>query len=58
MQRSKKSKRKKRVVINIREFNKIIVINLYFMLLQLNITLIVIDYVYILIFNVVEFFHQ
>ena len=58
MQKSEKLIRKKRVVMNIRKLNKIIVIDLYFMLLQLNITLTIVNCVYILIFNVVEFFYQ
>ena len=44
--------------MNIRDLNKIAVIDSYSMLLQLNITLVVIDYDYISIFDVVNFFHQ
>ena len=57
MQKSKKLKRKKRVVINIRKLNKITVINSYFMLLQLDIILTIANCAYISIFNFVEFFY-
>ena len=52
------SKRKKRVIINIRDFNKIIVIDSYSMLLQFDIISIVVDCIYISIFDVIDFFHQ
>ena len=58
MQRSNKSKRKKQVIVNIQELNKITIIDFYSMFLQSNVTLAIIDYVYISIFNVVEFFYQ
>ena len=52
------SKRKKRVIVNIRDFNKIIFIDSYFMSLQANIIVVVVNYRFISIFNVVDFFHQ
>ena len=58
MQNSNKSKRKKRVIIDIRDLNKIIIIDSYSMSLQSNIISIVVDCHYISIFDVVDFFHQ
>ena len=52
------SKRKDRVVIDIRNFNKIVIIDTYFMLLQFDITSIVADCQYIFVFDVVSFFYQ
>ena len=52
------SKRKKRVIVNIRDFNKIIFINSYFMSLQSNIIVAVTKCRYIFVFDVVDFFHQ
>ena len=52
------SKRKRRVVVNIRDLNKIIFIDSYFMSLQANIIVVVIDCRFISIFDVVDFFHQ
>ena len=51
-------KRKRRVIVNIRDFNKIIFINSYFISLQINIIVVVVDCRFISIFNVVDFFHQ
>ena len=55
---NKKSKRKNRVVIDIRDLNKIIESNNYSMQLQFDITLIVQNCLYIIIVNCSEFFHQ
>ena len=44
--------------MNIRDLNKIAIIDSYLMFLQLNIISIVVDCVYISIFDVVDFFHQ
>ena len=52
------SKRKKRLIINIKSLNKIIELNTYFMFLQTNIITFVIDCSYISIFNVINFFYQ
>ena len=52
------SKKKSRVVINIRELNKILIIDSYSMSLQSNIIFFVIDCLYISIFDAIEFFHQ
>ena len=52
------SKRKKRVIVNIRDFNKIIVIDSYFMSLQIDIIVAVIECRFIFVFDVVDFFHQ
>ena len=54
----KKSKRKKRAIIDIREFNKIIESNNYSMQLQFDITFVVQNCLYIIIVNCNEFFHQ
>ena len=51
-------KRKKRVIIDIKELNKIIIIDSYSMFLQFNITLFVIDCRYISVFDATEFFYQ
>ena len=58
MQKSNKLKRKKYVIINIRGFNKIAIIDLYFMLLQTNVILTVVEDIYISIFDVADFFCQ
>ena len=52
------SKRKDRVVIDIRGLNKITELNIYFMLLQTDIIAFVIDCSYISVFDAVSFFHQ
>ena len=52
------SKKKSRVVINIRDLNKISITNSYSMSLQLIIIFVVIDCLYIFVFDVVEFFYQ
>ena len=52
------SKRKSRVIVNIRDLNKIILTDSYFMSLQANIIVVVIDCRFISIFDVVDFFHQ
>ena len=54
----KKSKRKKRAIIDIREFNKIIESNNYSMQLQFDITFVVQNCLYIIIVNCNEFFYQ
>ena len=54
----KKSKRKKRAIIDIRELNKITKSNNYFMQLQFDITSIVQNCLYITIVNYSEFFYQ
>ena len=55
---SNESKKRKRVIVDIRDLNKITVTDFYFMSLQTNITSVVIDYQFISIFDVVDFFHQ
>ena len=50
--------RKKRVVIDIRGFNKITVIDFYHMPLQSNITTAIIGCRYISVFDAAGFFHQ
>ena len=52
------SKRKRRVIMNIRDFNEIIFIDSYFMSLQSNIIVVVTRCRYIFVFDVVDFFHQ
>ena len=52
------SKKKNRVMINIRELNKISITNSYSILLQLNIIFFVANSMYISIFDIVEFFYQ
>ena len=52
------SKRKKRVIVNIRDFNKIIFIDSYFISLQIDIIVAVIECRFIFVFDVVDFFHQ
>ena len=54
----KKSKRKNRAIINIRNLNKITKSNNYSMQLQFDITSIVQNCLYIIIVNCNEFFHQ
>ena len=51
-------KTKKRVVINIRGFNKITVTDFYFMLLQTNISFSIADCQFISVFDVTGFSHQ
>ena len=55
---SDESERKNRIVIDIRNFNKIVVIDIYFMSLQSDITISIIDCQYISIFDAISFFHQ
>ena len=43
-------------MIDICDFNKIIELNIYFMSLQTNVTLLIIDCFYISIFDVINFF--
>ena len=50
--------RKKRVVINIKKLNKIIISNAYFMSIQINITAVVADCKYISVINVMKYFYQ
>ena len=52
------SERKKRVIVNIRDFNKIILIDSYFMSLQADIIVVVVECRFISVFDVVDFFHQ
>ena len=49
---------KNKIVINIRNFNKIIVFDIYSMSLQSDIINAIIDYSFIFIVNVVDWFHQ
>ena len=56
--RTIRSERKKRVVINIRGFNKITVANFYFMPLQSKIISAIIGCQYTSIFDIPDFFHQ
>ena len=49
--------RKERVIVNIKNLNKIIELNTYFMSLQTDITTFVVDCSYISIFDVVNFFY-
>ena len=51
------SKRKNRVVVDIRDLNKIAITNFYFMSLQIDIIFFVTNCRYISVFNVVDFFH-
>ena len=51
-------KRKNRMIIDIRDLNKITITNFYFMLFQINIIFFVTNCRYISIFDVVDFFHQ
>ena len=55
---SNDSKRKKRVIVDIRDLNKIAIIDFYFMSLQSNIIATIIDCQFISIFDVAKFFHQ
>ena len=52
------SKRKNKIVINIRDLNKIIKRDIYSMLLQTNVIVLIIDCFYISIFDAVSFFYQ
>ena len=54
----KTSKRKNRIVVNIRELNKIIQFDAYFIQLQSNFISTIIDCLYINIFDCISFFHQ
>ena len=59
IEQSKKSLKKKScVMIDIRDFNKIMMIDFYFLFLQLNIIVLMIDCCYIIVVDVAEFFHQ
>ena len=51
-------KRKSRVMIDIRNLNKIIELNIYSMSLQANVTTLIIDCFYISIFDAINFFYQ
>ena len=55
---SNDSKRKKRAIINIRDFNKIAITNSYLMSFQSDIIFVVVECKYISVFDVVEFFYQ
>ena len=55
---SNDSERKRRVVVNIRDLNKIILIDSYFMSLQFDIIVAMIECRFISIFDVVDFFYQ
>ena len=55
---SDESERKNRIVIDIRDFNKIVIIDFYFMSLQSDITIFVADCQYISVFDAADFFHQ
>ena len=55
---NKFSQRKNKVVVNIRDFNKITQFNVYSMQLQFDLISIVVDCVYISIFDYINFFHQ
>ena len=52
------NKSKNKIVINIRDFNKIIVFDIYSMSLQSDIINAIIDHSFIFIVNVVDWFHQ
>ena len=52
------SKRKKRMIVDIRDLNKITITNFYFMSFQIDIIFFVTNCRYISIFDVVDFFHQ
>ena len=54
----KTSKRKNKIIINIREFNKIFMFDAYFMTLQSDMIIFVINSFYISFMNIVSFFHQ
>ena len=45
-------------MIDIRDLNKITMIDFYFLFLQLNIIVLMIDCRYIIVVDVVKFFHQ
>ena len=49
--------RKNKIIVNIREFNKIIELNIYFMFLQTNIIALIIDCFYIFVFDATSFFY-
>ena len=51
------SKRTNKIVMNIRDLNKIIKRDIYFMSLQTNVTILIIDCFYISIFDAVNFFY-
>ena len=48
---------KKRVIIDIRDLNKITIIDFYFISLQTNIIVAVMNYQFIFVFDVADFFH-
>ena len=54
----KSSKRKNKIIINIRELNKIFMFDAYFMILQNDMIIFVMNSFYISFMNVVFFFHQ
>ena len=54
----KSSKRKNKIIINIREFNKILMFDAYFMILQNDMIIFVMNSFYISFINVVFFFYQ
>ena len=55
---NKSSKRKKRIVINIRELNKISMFDAYSMILQNDIIISIMNSSYISFMNAISFFHQ
>ena len=55
---NKFSQRKNKIIMNIRDFNKIIQFDVYSIQLQFDLISIVIDCVYISIFDYINFFHQ
>lgn len=58
IERPKKlSKRKRRVIVDIRDLNKIILIDAYFLSLQSNIIALVSDCQYIIVVDAARFFH-
>ena len=52
------NEQKKRVVIDIRKLNKIIVIDFYFLSLQIDITSLIIDCIHFIVIDAIKFFHQ
>ena len=54
----KSSKRKSKIVVDIRDFNKIIQFDVYFMQLQFDLIFVVVECIYINIFDCTSFFHQ
>ena len=56
--KDEKSIKKKRTVMNIRELNKIVVSDVYFMSIQIDITAAVADCKYISVIDAMKYFHQ